>query len=116
MPAAETHVACTLGSADLTARLALIRQLTVQHLRQHSLDDVTLRLRYDGAAAEELATIVEWERACCAFLEFELTQLQDAVELRIEAPAHCGSSARWLFQHFLPEGQSSPPTCACGAR
>jgi hypothetical protein len=96
-------------------RLLRIRQLTRSHLLSHALDGSTLRLTYDGAAADELDRLVALERQCCAFLEFHLARTGDAVELVIVAPQQDGADARWLFSHFISEA-STPvlgSSCAC---
>jgi hypothetical protein len=64
----------------------------------------TLRLMYDAAAAQELARIVELERVCCAFLDFDIKASANEVELSITAPEQDGTDAQWLFAQFLPFG------------
>jgi hypothetical protein len=94
--------ACTLDMQDMAARLAQIQQLTCEHLRSHSLDGRTLRLTYDVLAADRVARIVDLERVCCAFLDFELNASQHRVELTIRAPEQEGIDGTWLFGQFLP--------------
>jgi hypothetical protein len=108
-------IACTLGREDLAARLARIRQLTREHLRSHELQGTTLRLHYNAVASEELAQIVELERQCCAFLDFDLSTKGAEVELVVEGPAHAAADAQWLFSQFLPESHetAAKSTCAC---
>lgn len=116
MPATEqAPIVCTLGPTDMGPRLARIRKLTKQHLRSLRLEGSSLHLTYDGAAASEVEHIVELERECCAFLDFELSLGSDAVELTILGPEQPGSDAQWLFSQFLPESTSAvqPPGCAC---
>jgi hypothetical protein len=79
----------------------------------------TLRLMYDAAAAQELARIVELERVCCAFLDFDIKASANEVELSITAPEQDGTDAQWLFVQFLPSAAltdaPAPKTseCAC---
>jgi hypothetical protein len=79
----------------------------------------TLRLMYDAAAAQELARIVELERVCCAFLDFDIKASADEVELSITAPEQDGTDAHWLFAQFLPATDladapaSKASGCAC---
>jgi hypothetical protein len=100
-------------------RLAEISQLTREHLRAHRVEGRTLRLTYDAAAAPQVVRIVELERVCCAFLDFELQVSADAVELSITAPEHAGTDAQWLFAQFLPqtgrpaESAGKASECAC---
>ena len=103
MPTPEpVPIACTLDLQAVGPRLAEISQLTREHLRSHLVEGRTLRLTYDTAAAQQVARIVELERVCCAFLNFELQVSADAVELSITAPEQDGSDAQWLFAQFLP--------------
>jgi hypothetical protein len=112
-------IACTLDSQAMGQRLAEIQRLTARHLRTHRVDGPTLRLTYGVDAAPEVARIVELERACCAFLDFELRTAADGIELAITAPAQNGSDAQWLFAQFLPQADAparpaaSPTECPC---
>ena len=112
-------IACTLDLHAMGPRLADIRQLTREHLRFHRVDGRTLRLTYDVVAADDVAHIVELERVCCAFLDFELVVSANAVELTITAPEHEGTDAPRLFAQFLPGTDLpdatvlKPSECAC---
>lgn len=116
MPSTDTKpIVCTLSSTAMALRLAQIRGLTRRYLRSHRLEGSTLRLAYDLAAAPELAEIVALERECCAFLDFELSALADAVELVIKGPRLQEGDTQWLFSQFLPEPQEpdAGAGCAC---
>lgn len=120
MPTAEpAAMACTLDPQAMGPRLERVRQLTREHLRAHRLDGRTLRVTYAAAATHEVTRIVELERACCAFLDFEIEGTADGVVLSITAPEQAGAEARWLFAQFLPVGdQTAEPAsktsaCAC---
>lgn len=115
MPVSESAPpACTLDLQEMAPRLAEIRQLAREHLCSHCLEGRTLRLTYDVLAAERVARIVDLERTCCAFLDFELDVSHSGVELTISAPARAGDDARWLFGQFLP-GTDSPDATGCKA-
>ena len=102
MPRPEAApIACTLDLQAMGPRLAEITHLTREHLRSHRVDGRTLRLTYDTAAAQKVARIVELERVCCAFLDFELKVAANGVELTITAPEQEGTDAQWLFAQFL---------------
>ena len=124
MPSPEQMpIACTLGAQDMGRRLAEIQRLSREHLRSHRVEGRTLRLAYAASAAAELTRIVDLERVCCAFLEFEIGASAAEVELSITAPEQHGAGARWLFAHFLPptgQGAPQPETeasgCACCRR
>jgi hypothetical protein len=120
MPKRESApIACTLDLQAMAPRLAEIRQLTREHLRFHHLNGRTLRLTYDIEAADRVAHIVGLERACCAFLDFELSVAHTGVELTITAPEQEGTDANWLFAQFLPDPDlsdapvSETGKCAC---
>jgi hypothetical protein len=66
-------------------RLGDIQRLTREHLRAHRVEGRTLRLTYDAEAASEVERIVELERVCCAFLDFDIKASANAVELSIAA-------------------------------
>jgi hypothetical protein len=85
--------------------LAEIGQLTREHLRSHHVGGRTLRLKYDTTAVQQLVRIVELERVCCAFLDFELKATGNEVELTITAPEQEGTDAQWLFAQFLPAAE-----------
>jgi hypothetical protein len=55
--------------------------------------------------------LVDQERQCCAFLQFDLHQAPDAVHLDITAPAEAGEFAPLLYAHFI--GQAALPDCGC---
>lgn len=114
MDRTETPIACTLSSAALAARLAWIRQVTHQSLVSHRQDGATLHLVYERNARQELERIVEGERQCCGFLEFDLRDAGRRAELTIRAPDVPGVEATWLFEQFLP--QAAPPHgCGCAS-
>jgi hypothetical protein len=73
-----------------------------------------LRLRYLPEAAAQLARIVELERVCCAFLEFDMHATAADVRVAITAPAEAGEAAAWLFAQFLPEGPAPSASASCG--
>ena len=112
--AADTPIACTLGTDDLGQRLAWIRQVTDRSLVSHQLDAATLRLTYRNDALQDLEQIVAKERECCAFLHYTLETSTDVVRLTIRAPADAASQARWLFDQFLPQQRPGAASKACG--
>jgi hypothetical protein len=115
----QVPVACTLDMQSMGPRVGEIQRLTREHLRAHRVEGRTLRLTYGPEAASEVARIVELERVCCAFLDFDLNESADVVELSIAAPEQDGSDAQWLFAQFLPAAAlpGVPATrasdCAC---
>lgn len=75
----DLPVACTLDAATLqTRREGLLSQLAAQSVAREPLAN-GLRLRFD-AGADTLALIgrvIDAERRCCRFLQFQLTVTPD---------------------------------------
>ena len=85
--ATDVPIACTLSATDYRARLAEIAALSRDALRHVEQRGATLDLRYAPEAAARVRRLVEQERACCAFLEFELHEDADDVRLLVTVPA-----------------------------
>lgn len=83
----EFPIVCTLSATDYRARLAEIAALTRDALRHAEQRGLTLDLRYAPEAAARVRRLVEQERACCAFLQFELREDVQEVRLLVTAPA-----------------------------
>src|SRR5712671_496178 len=81
MPLARTVVACSLGAEDYQRRLDWIGSLTREALRGHERDGLVLRLSYAVEARDRVREMVDRERACCAFLAFDLNETGDTVRL-----------------------------------
>lgn len=107
-------IACTLDGDNLALRLAELRSFTERNLEWHRLDGRVLKLRYRRDAELALRRIVELERACCAFLTFDLDVQPEAVSLTITAPESATESAAWLFDQFTPMPTTKTPVAACG--
>jgi len=84
--ATDLPIACTLSATDYRARLAEIAALSRDALRHAEQHGLTLDLRYAPEAAARVRRLVEQERACCAFLQFELQENADEVRLLVTAP------------------------------
>jgi hypothetical protein len=84
--AIDPPIACTLPPADYRARLAEIAALSREALRHVERRGLTLDLRYAPEAAARVRRLVEQERACCAFLQFELHEDAQEVRLLVTAP------------------------------
>ncbi|WP_354675248.1 hypothetical protein [Cupriavidus alkaliphilus] len=118
----EVAIACTLGADDMRVRFTRIRALSARALLSHQLDDRTLLQHFAPQASAEVRALVEAERECCAFAEFELAKAPDGLHLTVVAPAEAGKFAALLFPHFAPQTQAatpvapSAPTCGCAPR
>ena len=53
---------------------------------------LTLELRYAPESLGRVRRLVEQERTCCAFLQFELHEGSDEVRLFVTAPAAAGEA------------------------
>jgi hypothetical protein len=85
--AKEIPIACTLSASDYRSRLTEIAALSRDALRSVDRHGLTLDLRYAPEAASRVRRLVEQERTCCAFLQFELHEDADEVRLLVTAPA-----------------------------
>ena len=94
-------IACTLGSGDFKDRIGWIRELSAKSLQSHRRDGLMLELTYDRSAAADVHEFVRRERACCAFLGFDVREGADAVHLTITAPPEAQSAADELFAYFV---------------
>jgi hypothetical protein len=111
---AEAPIACTLSAGDLRARKAVIKTLNRQRLRRCERDDLTLRLFYDAVAREDVEALVEQERACCAFLDFDVGEAQGEVVLTIRAPERARVAAEAMFAELVTGSATAPaPGCGC---
>ena len=102
MAADQQPFACTLTAGDLRDRWAWIATLNRDALRGYDQADLTLRLRYAPQAVQQVRELMCQERACCAFLTFEMREEPNAVTLTIKAPEEARSMVDALFEAFLP--------------
>lgn len=81
-------IACTLSPADMPRRAADIRALGRDALVavERSEASATLRFRRDPDIRDRLEAIVAAESECCAFIDFELADGDDAIVLTLRAP------------------------------
>jgi hypothetical protein len=110
----DPPIACTLAAGDFKARLAWIANLNTNFLLSHSRGDLTLELTYAPQARDEVRQMVTQERACCAFLIFELCEADDAVYLSIAAPERAREAAETTFAPFQAATQAPETPTGCG--
>lgn len=96
----EPDIVCTLDNAHFPERLTWIRALFAKHLRDRTRDDLLLHLTLDPAAVQDVDDLVRRERACCAFLDFNVQKSAEAVRLTIRAPEAARESADLIFSAF----------------
>ena len=93
-------VACTLGNDELRDRRVWIAELARDALCGHRIDDLVLHLRYRPEAVARVREMVCLERACCAFLTFEMDERPDQVLLTITAPDAARGAVGTIFDQF----------------
>jgi hypothetical protein len=91
-------VACSLDATDQKRRLADWTSLLLEAARkEETAEDV----RYAFVASEELEsrlrTLVDAEKACCAFFEFNIVRSADEIELTVWAPPEAARALRLVF-------------------
>jgi len=81
-------VACRLGAGDQETRLGQWRQLRREGLIREHRDGLALTTdwRRRGDVAARLNALVEAEKQCCGFLNFEVEELGDIVRVRTVFP------------------------------
>jgi hypothetical protein len=91
-------VACSLDATDQQTRLADWADLLGQARRREETPD---GVRYTFAVDEERKTRVETlaaaERKCCSFLEFEIAEPRNELELTVKAPPDGQEALRFIF-------------------
>jgi hypothetical protein len=86
-----------LTAGDRRDRLASIAALNCDALRAYDRAGLT-QLRYSPQAGQ--GELMRQERACCAFLTFEIHDAPDAVTLTIKAPGEARTTVDSLFEAF----------------
>jgi len=97
-------IACTLAPGDYLARLAWIAKLARDGLRRAERRDLELELHYALETADRVREMVRRERACCAFLTFDLQETSGEIQLIIRAPEEARGALDMLFGQFSPSG------------
>jgi hypothetical protein len=97
----NTAIACSLEPTAFGKRLNWISALNREHLRSVDRDRYALRLTYARVALPQVRELVDRERECCAFLEFDVTEAAEFVWLRIRAPHAEGVDPDALLEPFL---------------
>ena len=83
----DLPIACSLGAADLAARLAEIRAVGEEGLVRADVDGRRALLVFRAGVRTRVEAIVAAEAECCAFLDMSLRDAGDgALELSIATP------------------------------
>ncbi|MDT7533089.1 hypothetical protein OVY48_06520 [Sphingobium sp. SA2] len=110
----DTPIACTLDAGNLKERLDWIADLNARTLRSSKHDDLTLVLDYAPGAIDDVRRMVAGEQACCAFLAFDLAELDGLVRLTVTAPEDAREAAEALFEPFASKGDTTIAAGPCG--
>lgn len=95
----QIPIACTLSAAEKLNRGDEWRQFLVKHVVEVNRYESSTRLRLaEGDGVVVIAVdLARREKACCAFFEFSLELLPDAVWLRVEVPPEAATILDGLF-------------------
>jgi hypothetical protein len=102
----DLPIACTLSASDYRQRLAAIAALSRDALRRVEQRGLTLDLRYAPEAAARVRQLVEQERTCCAFLQFELHEGAEEVQLLVTVPPAAAGAVPELLTELTGGRQS----------
>jgi hypothetical protein len=98
----QVPIACSLTGAEMSGRLADMAELGRKSLI--GVDDASaepvVRFRDDTETRQRLETIVAAEAQCCAFLDLDLQQGLDGLELTLRGPEAAAPIVRDLVAAF----------------
>lgn len=106
----EAPVACTLEATAYINRLADIRNLVGRALKASRREGLSLYLTFEPEARSDVEEMVAKEKACCAFLDFQITHGAGGTKLTITVPPGAVDSADELFAVFA----QAKPVHGCG--
>src|SRR5258706_3698334 len=72
MSTPETPIVCTLDGVSFAKRVGTIGALFARSLKSSRIEGNSLHLTFDAAARANVEDLLRTEKACCAFLDFEL--------------------------------------------
>jgi hypothetical protein len=110
----DSPIACTLDGASFSTRLAEIRALFAKSLKGSQRNGLRLHLTFDVSARADVEAMVRKEQTCCAFLDFQLGESDNALELTITVPSRAADTADDLLSPFTPT--TGAGTCGCLAK
>lgn len=115
--AAATAVACSLAPGAFKERIDLIGDLNREALRTWRRTGPRLELGYASEAEARIRLLVERERQCCGFLQFDVRLEGELMVLVITAPDdEMADAVLSPFENGIPEGVSNegPATARTG--
>jgi hypothetical protein len=96
----KVPIACTLSGTSLATRVHDIGVLLARSLHRSRRDGRHLHLTFAPEAKADVENLVRKEKACCTFLEFELTGSPGSVDLVIGVPPDAADAAETLLARF----------------
>ena len=89
----QIPITCTLSAADKTTRGDEWQTFLATNVAEFIRSDTTVRMRLIGGDAVILSAVdlARREKDCCAFFEFRLELLPDAIWLEVGAPVEAAS-------------------------
>jgi len=105
----SSEIVCALTEPELQTRKAELRQNLKPFLKHTDYSDGASVLAFSkpGVTRQQIERMMELERDCCPFFEFELTELTDAFRLRVTGPVGSESLVRGFF------GEPDGAGCGC---
>jgi hypothetical protein len=96
----QIPITCTLSAADKTTRGDEWRRFLTTNVAEFVRSDSSVRLRLSGGDDVILTAVdlAQREKDCCAFFEFHLELLPDAIWLEVGAPDEAASLLDGLFE------------------
>lgn len=95
-------IACTLSSAALSERAEEMRLVGESGLASAVRDGASAVLRFSGGPElhERLKAIVAAEAECCPFLDLDLSDGKEALELSVRGPSEAEEIVRAMVEAF----------------
>jgi MerR family copper efflux transcriptional regulator len=89
----QIPITCTLSAADKTTRGDEWQQFLTTNVAQFIRSDTSVRMKLIGGDSVILSAVdlARREKDCCAFFEFRLELLPDAIWLEVGAPVEAAS-------------------------
>jgi len=101
----DAPIACTLSAAELGERGVAWSELTSRWGRGSTLgpDSVVLSFARDPGALARLERLVDQERECCAWIDFEIAERDQIVDLVMRATPQGLPIVAEMFGATLPD-------------
>jgi len=98
----QIPIACTLSATEKSARGDEWRQFLATHVAESIRSETSVRMRLIGGDDVLVNTVdlARREKDCCAFFEFRLELLPEAIWLEVGVPAEAAS----LLDVFVDSG------------